>query len=578
MALIRISRVDAVVYSPAAPPPVRYAAGELARCFAAIFGDAPRQEETAGGFCVRLTVEADGPQGGAFRWQASNNGVTLFSGTPQGIVYGAYALLEAMGYRFLAPDCEVFPVPPVSLASGEHREAPAFAVRELFWREAMDGAFAVRLRLNSARSSITPEQGGKAMFHNFSHTFNQLVPVEKYFDTHPEYFSMADGRRIRERTQLCLTNPDVLSLCVEGVRKWARENPSYNIFSVAMNDWYQPCACPACAQADAEEGSHAGTMIRFVNAVAEQVEKEFPGIMIHTFAYLYCRKPPRITRPRKNVIVRLCSIECCFAHPLSQCGCETGRIDVQDGSARAFMGDRNRESGFIRDLRGWAEICDNLYIWDYTTNYANYLLPFPNLSVLRENLRLFRSFGVRGVFEQGNFSLGRASALGQLKIYLLAKLLWDPDADDGAITDDFLRGYYGPAAPAMRRYVDLWRNACGENDHAGIYDAPDAEYLTDELLNAAADCIREALSLATDAPCRERVERESLSVQYAILTRLPMDAPDRDEQIDRFAIDAQRLGITELFERKNLAESFAAMKKSRYAKDRAGVSPISYPI
>ena len=578
MPRISIPAIESIVLPAEAPTPVRYAARELARCLTAVYGIAPILAEEPSGFFIRLDYSAPGLPGGAFGWEVSEAGIFLSAGTPQGIVYGAYALLEAMGCRFLARDCELMARPPVFLPEGRHEEAPAFAVRELFWREAMDGDFAVKLRLNTARSSITPEQGGKAMFYNFSHTFSQLVPADRYFDTHPEYFSMVDGRRLKERSQLCLTNPDVLKICVEGVKKWARENPDYDIFSVAMNDWYQPCCCPACAKADREEGSQAGTMIRFVNAVAEEVEKEFPRAKIHTFAYLYCRKPPWLVRPRHNVIVRLCSIECCFAHPIERCGCETGGIDVQYGASRPFRGDRRQESSFLQDLKGWSQVCENLFIWDYTTNYANYLQPFPNLRVLQENLRMFRRYGVRGVLEQGNFSRGRLSALAQLKIYLLGKLLWDPDAPVDEMTREFVSGYYGPAASPMLEYVRLWRDACGEDDHASIYDPPTAAYLTDERLEAADALLRRALSLTAEDLFRERVEREALSVRYVRLVRLPLDAPGRDGLIDRFAADVRRLGITELFERKNLEESFGAMKKSRYALDRSDVSPISYPF
>ena len=570
-------KINAVLYAQSAEPPIQYAAGELTRCLQAAYGTAISSVPRKNVYPIRLQTGISGLSDGAFRWTVNEQGVLLESGTPSGIVYGAYALMEAMGFRFLARDCEVVPGFPAELPLGVHEETPAFRVRELFWREAMDGDFAVKLRLNSARSSITPEQGGKAMFYNFSHTFHQLVPEEKYFDTHPEYFSMVDGIRIRERTQLCLTNPNVKRLCVEGVKKWARENPDYNIFSVAMNDWYQPCQCPACARIDAEEDSHAGTMIRFVNAVAEEVEQEFPGIMIHTFAYLYCRKPPKTVRPRHNVIVRLCSIECCFAHPIDQCGCELGRIDVQGGSSMAFRGQREDESSFLRDLKGWSEICDNLFIWDYTTNYANYLLPFPNLNALQGNLLMFHRFGVKGVFEQGNFSHGRCSALGALKIYLLGKLLWNPDTDLETLIRDFTAGYYGAAEAPMRRYIALWRNACGE-EHAGIYDAPDAPYLTDERLAQAAEILREAQELAADTPYKERVEREALSVRYAMLTRLPLDMPDRNAMIDQFSEDAKRLGVTELFERRDFDGSVAVMKASRYCIDRSLAAPISYPI
>ncbi|MBP3647338.1 MAG: DUF4838 domain-containing protein [Clostridia bacterium] len=566
-----------IVFPANASAPVVYAAGELSRYLQRMDGVEHNHKASFKGFCLRLSVEAKDLTDGAFRITISKDGILIEAGVPAGIVYGSYALLERFGCRFLACDCEIIPDSLQPLEEGVFEEHPAFAVRELFWREAMDGAFAVKLRLNSARSSITPEQGGKAMFYNFSHTFNTLIPVEKYFDSHPEYFSMIDGKRLRERTQLCLTNPDVLKLCVEGVKKWIRDNPEYTIFSVAMNDWYNVCRCPACRAIDDEEESGAGTMIRFVNVVADEVAKEVPHVMIHTFAYLYCRKPPKYTKPRSNVIIRLCSIECCFAHPIDSCGCETGPIDVQYASAKGFMGDPKAESSFLRDLRSWSKWCDHLYIWDYTTNYANYLQPFPNLSVLASNLRTFRAAGVHGVFEQGNFSHGRCSALGQLKVYLLGKLLWNPNLDTEKLEDEFVNGYYGPAAIPMREYVRLWHM---ENRafHAGIYDPPDAAYFSDELVDKAWSLIKQALQLATENPYRERVEREALSIRYLLLARSDPNTEEHSRQVDEFAEDVRRLGITELFERKALDDSFEVLRTSRYVKDRSKVRAISYPI
>ena len=63
------------------------------------------------------------------------------------------------------------------------------------------------------------------------------------------------------------------------------------------------------AAADEEEYSPSGSMIRFVNKVAEHFEKDYPNLMIHTFAYQYIRKPPEQTKPRDNVVVQICSIE-----------------------------------------------------------------------------------------------------------------------------------------------------------------------------------------------------------------------------------------------------------------------------
>ena len=85
------------------------------------------------------------------------------------------------------------------------------------------------------------------------------------------------------------------------------------------------------------------------------------------------------------MIVRLCSIECCFRHPFDQC---------------ALPADRD----FVADLRGWAKVCDRLWMWDYTTDFAHYLLPFPNLDALVPNVRLLAQNHVTGIFEEGDYS------------------------------------------------------------------------------------------------------------------------------------------------------------------------------
>ena len=576
--MVRIPNCISVSYLPDASECVSYAAEELNHWL----GSAGFQVSEAGpddrkAFSVVLHDHVPGLPGGAFRRTVTAHQVLLESSEGCGIVYGMYDFLEDLGFRFLTPDCTTIPSSPLELEEGVHEEKPAFQAREVFWRAAIDGSFAVRLRLNSARSTITPRQGGKLMFYNFSHSFNALVPVEKWYDTHPEYFSMKNNRRLREKTQLCLSNPDVLRLCIQGVRTWIHEHPDCTIFSVSMNDWYNACECPACRAVDEEEGSQAGSVIRFVNAIADNIAEDYPQVMIHTFAYLYCRRPPKHVRPRKNVIVRLCSIECCFSHPIGICRCERGGINVQYGSAANFSGAPSSGAAFPEDLKGWSAICDNLFVWDYTTNYANYLLPFPNLDVLKSNLLLFHQYGVKGVLEQGNFSHGQCSALGQLKTYLVSKLLWDPHLDTDALIQDFVEGYYGPAASPMLSYVRLWQHAAGKH-HAGIYDMPDADYLTDDLLSQAQALLRQAQALAEKTLYGERVEREALSVRYAFLTREPPETAEHHQAVTDFMNDVRRLGITELFERKDLEASGELLRRSRYARNRQYVPAITYPI
>lgn len=526
-------------------------------------------------FVIRLSHEETKSE--QYSIAISDAGVVIHGQSLRAMVYGMYDFLEKdVGFQFLAVDCTMVPdKDKIELRCTERTESPAFEYRDVYWRGALDARFALRCRLNAARANIPSQWGGRVRFYNYSHTIDDLVSPDIYFDEHPEYFAMVGTKRLKEKTQLCLTNEEVLQICISQVLRWMRENPDCQIFSVAQNDWYHYCTCEKCKALDEHEGSHAGSLIHFVNRIAQAVQEEFPNNYLHTFAYLYTRKPPRYVRPLPNVIIRLCSIECCFSHPMEECSYAVDDIEIEDTSARTFA---PSDALFRGDLEAWSALTNKLYIWDYTTNFANYLMPFPNLHVLQPNLKLFRKYGAKGVFEQGNYAMGDCSAFGTLKIYLLGKLLWNPDENVETLTQRFVAGYYGKAAqPSINAYLNLVEKAA-QSGHMCLFDGAQASYLSDEVLLEGDDLLTRALSVTVDTTQRERIERERLSPRYLQLVRMPLDTKERKTKIEAFRQDAVRLNIGELFERRALNESFKCMEKSLYTEDRKGVPYSVYRL
>ncbi|MDD4101554.1 MAG: DUF4838 domain-containing protein [Kiritimatiellae bacterium] len=373
-----------------------------------------------------------------FRLVAKRPHLLVIGGPVRGTLYGVYEVLERFGgcrwyasWHSVIPQRTTFEVPLI-----DETQMPAFAMREPFWFDMFEGDLAARNKANGSSMRLQAKHGDKIRFGNgfFVHTFNTLCPPDKYFDTHPEYFSEIEGSRVKDHTQLCLTNPDVLKIVTENLLAGIRKDPSAKLFSVSQNDWHRFCTCPACKLVDEREGSQAGTMIEFVNKVAEAVEKEFPNVWIETLAYQYTRKPPKTVRPRHNVVPRLCTIECDFSVPLDQSPFEENRK-------------------FVDEIRAWSAMTDKLYIWDYTTNFRNYTGPFPNVMALQGNVRFLRDNKVVGLFEQGAYQ-GRHGDFAELKAWLLAKWLWNPESDFEALMADFFNGYYGKAAPIVREYFD----------------------------------------------------------------------------------------------------------------------------
>ena len=363
------------------------------------------------------------------------------TGGKRGVLYGVYELLERYGgcrwyasWHTVVPARETFSVPD----DLDDAQAPAFPHREPFWWDMFNGDFAARNRANGPAMRVGAKHGGPAGRFGGGlgncHTFNRLLPPEKYFDAHPEYFSMVKGTRLKERTQLCLTNPDVLRIVTSNVLACIRKDPTADYYGVSQNDWYNYCECPACAAVDAEEESHAGTMVRFVNAIAEAVEKEFPDKIIETLAYQYTRKPPKKTKLRHNVMPCLCTIECDFSRPLPD-----SRY--------------HQNVKFVDEIKAWHAQATRLYVWDYVTDFHCYPYPFPDAYALQGNVRFFRDNGVYALFEQGDRQ-GCNAGFAELKAWLLAKWMWNPDRPMKPLLDDFFVGFYGAGAPFVREYFE----------------------------------------------------------------------------------------------------------------------------
>ncbi|MBR6321359.1 MAG: DUF4838 domain-containing protein, partial [Lachnospiraceae bacterium] len=505
-------------------------------------------------------ISLEGLSREGFRIRTTGDNILIASPSSRGILYGVYTFLEKIcGCRWFSSRVTRIPRRR-RLAFGDLdiAETPAFECRDVYWRDAFDGAFASHNKINSGKADISFKQGGMEKFFNFHHAMFDLVPPDRYFDKHPEYFSEINGERVKK--QLCLSNPEVVKIAAAQVKKWIRDNPDCKIFSIAQNDGGGYCTCPECRALDEAEGSPSASIIRFSNAVAGIVCAEYPDVLLHTFAYHYSRRAPKTLKPHKNIIVRLCDIECSFSKPL-----EYYYKNEPDST----------EARFVDDLKSWSDITDHLYIWDYCTNFRHYLLPFPNLASLQENIRLFRRYNVKGMFTEGNFSHGGGGAMAELEAYLQAKLFWDPDIDLEETIDDFLDGYFGAGAPWIRKYLDLMQEAV-EPYKMGIYSGADAPFLTDELLEKCDALFQSAFIAAENDEVRERVDRARLAVTYAKLVRLPLDAPGRDALIDGFGNRLKEYGVSEISERAYIDWSLEKMKTSRFNTDREGRFNIYY--
>ena len=146
------------------------------------------------------------------------------------------------------------------------------------------------------------------------------------FPQHPEWYSLLDGKRVAEGSQLCLTQPELRQAFLAKLlnyldTSWAAAKaagaPPPLVFSVSQNDCLNPCQCANCQAIAQAEESECGPLLDFVNYLADGIKGQYPEAYIDTLAYQYTQKAPKTIRPRDNVIVRLCDTESDPSQPIT---------------------------------------------------------------------------------------------------------------------------------------------------------------------------------------------------------------------------------------------------------------------
>ena len=427
--------------------------------------------------------------------------LTIRGGIHRGAIYGVYRFLEEYaGVRYFTPTLEVVPDSPIVLHDGNLISyAPTFEYRHSNWFGAEDeesASWNVKNGMNGS-GSIPDEMGSKWNYGpTFVHTIGWLSETGRSDSPNP-----------------CLSDPKILAKVIENVRYILEDDPSINIVSISQNDNYEYCMCEECTKVNKEERSPAGLMLRFVNKVAEALEKDYPELVIDTLAYRYTQTAPIKTVPRHNVCVRVCSINCCFTHPMDECKTEQSL----PGGLQA------KSASFLYDLVQWSKICKRIYVWDYTTNFRYYVPTFPNFGALRQNMQFFADHNVLGVFSQGNYQ-SVCGEFAKLRIYLLAKLLWNPymtEEEYYTHMDEFLAAYYGEGWEYIRKYIDKTTELAQSNCMT-IYSHPfDIISKEDYLANEADFESWWAKAEELAGNCRENVKRSRLQWRYIRLMLHP---------------------------------------------------------
>lgn len=415
------------------------------------------------------------------------NNLYITGDSERGTLYGVYSFLEDhVGIRYYTPSCErILKAEKITIPSDlDTYFKPVFKFRDCFWYESFDPEFSAKQKINSCVSRDLADFGGGVTYADNS--VNTLGALATTGNVYP-----------------CLTNEDVYLKVLDNAKKWLEHYPSADIISISQdngNENSKGCTCKECTAINNSEGSSAAAFLTFINKLAEDLKKDDPDIHVDALISKNAGRPPKTVRPADNVIIRLSSNDSCFSHAVNECS--ANRID--------------------EDIQEWGKICNNLYVWDCTTNFMFYLAPFPNLFTIYDNVKFYAENNVTGVFEQGNYH-SASGEFGELRAYLLSKLLWDPLMTKEEYTRhmcDFLEGYYGEGWEHIYEYIIKTSEAAAQSHmlvSTGVKNIMGKGKSSEELAAFAIELSNlwtRAYNATTETVCRRHVEKSKIQIDY----------------------------------------------------------------
>ena len=408
----------------------------------------------------------------------------------EGTLFGTYELLEQIGCRWFMPG-EIGTVIPkldtVVVKQQKTIQVPSFEGR---WHTGRaTSGWQKRVRMGGP---YFPGAHGIKPINN------------KLFNDHPEYFALVNGQRTTR--QVCLSNPEVLKLTIEGTKEYFRKNPDEPWYGMGPNDGSGFCECNNCKALDggdwdyfSNEMAMTDRYIWFFNQVLEGIADEFPDKKIAFYCYHTYMRPPVKNKPNPNIVPAFAPITLCRVHGMSNSICP-------------------ERSYYETIMEQWGQILPEIYERGYWFNLADAGFPFSHVHRMRDEIPKAKEKGITGWRVETVNHWGSETP----SLYIAAKLMWDHRADVDALLADFYEKFFGPAAVPMGKYLELMDAALRDSDHhtGCSFDMP--YFYPEEVRNPARKLLQEATELAGDGIYGTRVQifTETLAYLEAYISML----------------------------------------------------------
>lgn len=356
---------------------------------------------------------------------------------------------------------------------------------------------------------------------------------DRYHEKHPEIFALQpDGTRSGfpnpHNAKLCMSNPKVWELWLEGVAEKLKNDPHRTVFNASPNDGWASghCVCANCSAWDHPDGEprvfnwfHRNEQrpatsdrdVTFANKLGELLKQKYPGkdYRVMMLSYGHSRPVPLKARPADNVIMTL------VANFFGRAGL------LDSGSTR---GDT-----FRQQFEAWSKIVPSMFWRPNTGSPAGWQQGLPDIHIA-QTTRDFKDVAAAnciGIYIDGVWE--HWATQGPL-YYVMTQLIWNPAADADAILTDYYTRAFGPAAPQVREYFNTIEKArmafAAKNGEAGVFSFP--QLYTDELLrDSQARLDRAAGAVPADSIFARRVAFIQAGLTYSRLLMQNITLMDR---------------------------------------------------
>ncbi len=457
-------------------------------------------------------------------------------------------LEDYVGVRWLIPGPLGEDVPShdvIRVPVGKHSYEPAILSR--LWSGAhYGGDWSLRQRIH-----------GRYQFH---HNLLRVFPPE-LFDEHPQYFPQHGSMRYRpgpddHSWQPCMTDPQGVALAADAARRYFEANENAESFSYGINDGRGYCECEQCRAVDRPlpewhgfSGDRSVLYYTWLNRVAENLERDHPDKMLGCLAYSAVILPPTGMTLHRNIIPYLTS----------------NRADYWDPQFRA----QDQEM-----LDRWSRATHQMGIYDYAYGMG-FAIPRIYNHLFQDAIRFAVEHKVRGFYAEVYPNWG----LDGHKLYVMSRILWNPDVDVDAITDDWNERMFREAAEPMKRYFARCERAWREQDtghgrwaYRLAGDPKQFEIFPPDVLEECTGYLEEAAALAESELVRDRIQFFRKTWDVTVLLAGNYWASHEVEEL--MAADADVTEVAAAMRR--MAERIGTVDVDAVMEEKVGDDPIAF--